>query len=664
MSKLSMWQERHDRAENEYEEIKSRMLKGYAQYNGTLQPEKGAETTCIYNFTKELIESAIDTSIPYPKVEPTVKTEENILLARKIEAMIVGEIKRLNLEPFNDLDERITKAMGGDVALIEWNTRIKTHSTVGDIDIRQIKPTRFIPQDGVFDVERMDYYFLEFEDTKENIRKIYGVDVDSETTDAEDVESNSDDIVTQKWAIYKNSQGGIGAFSWVGSTVLVDNEKFQQRSEQVCERCGLPKPAGEEKCSCGSHKWITHSLDYEELTEDITDDEGNVLIPATQIAKDELGNLKYRDEEVPVEEYNPLTGQMEQQYEQIFDDKMNPIGDIPMTEIVQSAYEEATKIPYYVPRHYPIAIRKNVSQQDAVFGESDAEMIFEMQDKANKIATRLINKAFNGGRLLTKMKRSDFNFDNGMQVIELENIDELSAIRSIDLSFDTSSELALINQMYYWAKSLLGINDSSQGKQDTTATSGTAKQAQISRAEARQSSKVTMKNHFYEQIYRCMFEFALAYMDEPRNYSSKTDTGEEEDVTFNRYEFLNQDEYGNWYYNDQFIISTDSSGSSAENRQYNLELMLADFQAGLYGNVQDAETILTFWKDREAMNYPNAKRQVARWQEKVDKQQEMQEQAQLMQDLANEQANQNSQLEQMMQGGQIVQEGAENEMQM
>lgn len=633
MSKLSLWQERHDRAKNEYEDIKLQMIKNHQQYDGTLQPERGAEVTCIYNFTKELIESAIDPSIPYPKVEPTIKTDENILLARKIEAMIVGEIKRLDFEPFNDLDERITKSMGGDVALIEWNTRIKTHNTVGDIDLRQIKPTRFIPQDGVFDVERMDYYFLEFEDTKENIEKIYGIDVDHETTDPEDVESNSDDIVTQKWAIYKNSKGGIGAFSWVGNTILIDNEKFQQRSKKVCKKCGLPKPAGESKCSCGSTKWESQSLDFEELTEDITDDEGNVLVPAMSTARDELGNLKYRQEEVPVEEINPLTGQMEQQYEQIFDEQMNPIGDRPMTEIVESAYEEPTKIPYYVPRHYPIAIRKNVSQQDAVFGESDAEMIFEMQDKANKIATRMIKKAFNGGRILTKMKRSDFNYDNDMQVIELESIDELAAIKSIDLSFDTGSEIALINQLYFWAKSLLGINDSSQGKQDTTATSGRAKEAQISRAQARQASKVTMKNNFYEQIYRLMFEFALAYMDEPRNYSSKTDTGEEEDVIFNRYEFLRQDEYGNWYYNDQFIITTDAAGSSAENRQYNLELMLADYTAGLYGDPKDPETVLTFWKDRESMNYPNAKRQVARWQEKVDKLKEMQEEQQLMQEL-------------------------------
>lgn len=630
MSKLSLWQERHDRAKSEFEDIKRQMIKNHRQYNGTLQPERGAEVTCIYNFTKELIESAIDPSLPYPKVDPVVKTEENVLLARKIEAMIVGEIKRLNLEPFNDLDERITKSMGGDVALIEWNTRIRTHSTVGDIDIRQIKPTRFIPQDGVFDVERMDYYFLEFEDTKENIRKIYGIDVDDETTDPEDVESRSDDIVTQKWAIFKNSEGGIGAFSWVGDKVLVDNEKFQQRSEKVCINCGLPKPAGENKCSCGNRRWKTHSLDFEELTEDILTEEGNILVPAMQTARDELGNLKYREEEIPVEEMNPLTGQMEQQYEQIFDEKMNPIGDRPMTEIVETAYEEPTRIPYYVPKNYPIAIRKNVSQQDAVFGESDAEMIFEMQDKANKIATRLIQKAFNGGRILTKMKKSDFNFDNDLQVIEIEAMDELAAIKSVDLTFDTSSEMSLINQLYFWAKSLLGINDSSQGKQDTTATSGRAKEAQISRAQARQASKVTMKNNFYQQIYRLIFEFALAYMDEPRNYPSKTDAGEEEDIIFNRYEFLKQDQFGNWYYNDQFIITTDAAGSSAENRQYNLELMLADYNAGLYGDPKDPETILTFWKDRESMNYPNAKRQVARWQEKVD---ELKEEQELMQEL-------------------------------
>ena len=622
--KLSIWQERYDRAKNEFEEVRVQMEKNQKQYEGTLQPERGKETVTIYNFTKELIESAIDPAIPYPKVEPQVKTEENIQLARKIEAMLVNEIKRINLDPFNDLDERITKAMGGDVALIEWNTRIKTHNSVGDIDLRLIKPTRFIPQDGIFDVERMDYYFLDFEDTKQNIQRIYGVDVDAETVDPDRVSEQPDDVVTQKWAIYKNEEGGIGAFSWVGDKVLIDDEKFQQRSKKVCAKCGMQKPAGESKCACGSKTWKTQHLDYEELTEDIMNGAGELLVPATTVAKDEFGNLKYRQEEIPVEEMNPLTGQMEQQYEQIFDEQMNVIGDRPMTEIVETAYEEPTRIPYYVPRHYPIAIRKNVSEADMVFGESDAEMIFEMQDKANKLATRLVEKAFNSSQILAKPKMSDFTFENGLQVINIGSPDELAQIKSIDLRFDTTQEIALINQLYFWAKSLLGINDSSQGKQDTTATSGRAKEAQISRAQARQASKVVMKESFYRQIYRCMFEFALAYMDEPRNYPFRTETGDEEDVTFNRYEFLERDEYGNWHYNDLFLIGTDAAGSSAENRQYNLELMLADFQAGLYGNPQDPEAVLTFWKDRESMNYPNAKRQVTRWQQKVEEAKQIQ----------------------------------------
>ena len=53
--------------------------------------------------------------------------------------------------------------------------------------------------------------------------------------------------------------------------------------------------------------------------------------------------------------------------------------------------------------------------------------------------------------------------------------------------------------------------------------------------------------------------------------------------------------------------------------------MLADFQAGLYGNPQDPEAILTFWKDRESMNYPNAKRQVTRWQQKVEEAKQIQQ---------------------------------------
>ena len=379
-------------------------------------------------------------------------------------------------------------------------------------------------------------------------------------------------------------------------------------------------------------------LDYEELTEDVMRSDGSV-IPAMDWARNEDGSYKYQQVEVPVMDINPITGMEEPIYEQVFDEQMNVIGDQPMMELQEQVYQEPTRLPYYTPKAWPVCLRKNVSAESRVFGESDAEMIFELQDKANKVSTRAWKKAMNNGQILAKMKSSDFKFTNGMQVVEVNSPDELNAIRSLDMRFDVSADISLINQLYFWAKSLLGINDSSQGKQDTTATSGRAKEAQISRAQARQASKVVMKNNFYQGIYQAMMEYALAYMDEPREYPYQDDAGDDEETVFNRYDFLERDERGNWYYNDQFIITIDQAGSTAENRQMVLEMMQADFVGGLYGNPQDPETILTFWKDRESMNYPNAKRQVSRWQKKVDELKLKQaQQAQLMQQMAQQQA--------------------------
>lgn len=636
---LSEWQDRYERAVEEFEEHRQQMIRNREQYNGTLQPDKGKEVKCIYNFTKELIESAIDSSIPRPKVEPVIKTERNIRLARVVEAMLVNESKRINFEPLNDIDERVTKYAGGDVALVEWNNNLKTHNTVGDLDIRLVSPIRFTPQDGVYELKRMEYMFLDFEDTRENIKRVYDVDVDGETIDIERAEDDAtDDTVTQVWAFFRNEKGGIGVFSWVGDIVVIDDEEYQARANEVCENCGLTRPTGESECSCGSSKWKLRHLEYEELTEDIERSDGQV-IPAMSYARDELGGYKLQEVEIPVTEINPITGMEEQVYEQVFDNQMNVIGDRPLMMMEQQPYMEPTRLPYYVPKSWPVCLRKNVSAENKVFGDSDAEMIFHQQDQANKLATRMIKKASVNGQILAKLAGTDFKFSNDIQVLEAKSMDELQALKSINLSFDISQEISLMNQLYFWAKSLLGINDSSQGKQDTTATSGRAKEAQISRAQARQASKVVMKNNFYQAIYQAMLEYALAYMDEPRNYPYQDDAGDDEDLVFNRYDFLEQDEYGNWFYNDQFVITIDPSGSVAENRQAMLEMAQADFTAGLYGNPQDPETILTFWKDREALNYPNAKRQVARWQKKVDEAKALQ--AQMM---AQQQALQEAQL--------------------
>jgi hypothetical protein len=318
-------------------------------------------------------------------------------------------------------------------------------------------------------------------------------------------------------------------------------------------------------------------------------------------------------------------------YDQMFDDQMNPIGEIPRTQTVQRTYEEPTKVPYYIPKAWPLVVRKNVSKYKDALGDSDCELIRPLQDKANKISTKFMKKGLNSGSYLMKPKELNFNFGNSdvgdkdNQILEITEPSQPQMIKAIELKFDPTQDINTVNQLYMWAKSLLGINDSSQGKADSTATSGKAKEIQVARALGRQESKIEMKNAFYAECYRVIFEYMLAYVDEPREYSSENDEGEEEIITFNRYDFLEQDQYGNWYYNDEFTFTVDSQGNTQDNREYVIETMNKDFNEGLYGDKADPETMLNLWKDRESMNYPNAKRQVSRWQKKVEEYKAMQE---------------------------------------
>lgn len=615
-SNLYEWQTKYSTAVNEFSDIHKLMDEGKQQYNGTLQPDSGASVKTVYNFTKELIESAIDVTVPMPRVEPIKKNEKNMRLARTIEAMLVNEVKRINFNPINDLDERNTKITGGDVLLVEWDNNIKTNDHVGDISIRVIDPLRFTPQPGVTEISRMDYFFLDFEDTKEKIKETYGADVDDESVDTERAEETSaDETVTMKWAFYKNGKGHLGIFAWVGTTVVIDDEDYQARAEEVCTKCGRPRGVGETKCICGNSQFKSSHLDYETLDEDFVLQDGST-IPKMSPARDENGNYKLRPTIMPVLETG-IDGIEQPVYERIFDDKMNVIGERPMMYTEDLPYEEETKIPFYVPKRYPVCLRRNVSAIDMVFGDSDTGMIKDLQMEANKILTKTFRKVRTNGQILSKFRKSSFNFDNDFQVIEVDTMDELQAIRAFDLKFDVNSDLNMVNQLYYWAKSILGINDSSQGKADTTAKSGIAKEAQIARAQARQGSKITMKNAFYQNVYYSMFEYALAYMDEQREYPYKSPTGDDEDLIFSRYEFLELGQDGQYHYNDQFIITIDQMAGITENREAVLETMQNDFSNGLYGNPQDPETILTFWKDRANLNYPNAQVQVARWEEKV-----------------------------------------------
>lgn len=635
-TRLSGYKEKYNVALTAHGDKRAAFELWQSQYDGLMQPKQGREVETLFNFSKELIESQIDTNVPPPKVEADKPTERNKALALIAEKMLRGEVKRLKFKEENDEDERTVKIHGGNLRLIEWDNSKKTHDTVGANNSLLIHPLQYIPQEGVFYSKLMDYQFVTFEKTKTMIKSQYGKDVEMETVDPQTAESTqANETVTQVICYYRNKKGGIGVMSWAGDTILIDDDEYNARGKQVCTQCGETKPQGENKCKCGSRKWEKRNLQYEELTEDIIRSDG-MVIPAMSIALNDDGTPKLIDVEEPVYGTD-VTGNMYPIYDQVFDDAMKVVGEMPRMQTVQRIYEEQTKLPYYVPKAWPVVIRKNVSRYRDVLGDSDLEVIRPLQDKANKISTKMMKKSLNSGSYLKKPKGLNFNFGNSdvgdreNQIIELDDPSQSQMIGAVELKFDPAGDMNTINQLYMWAKSLLGINDSSQGKPDSTAQSGRAKEIQVARAMGRQESKIEMKNAFYANCYRVIFEYMLAYADEPREYSSENDEGEEEIITFNRYDFLEQDEYGKWYYNDEFTFTVDSQGNAQENRQYVLEVMDKDFTQGLYGDVQDPETMLNLWKDRESMNYPNAKRQVSRWQKKVEERNQAMEQMRMIQ---------------------------------
>ncbi|NCB75437.1 MAG: hypothetical protein EOM51_11970, partial [Clostridia bacterium] len=178
--KLTLFKERFDDAKGgnsiEHELFQKRL----DQYNGTheLTTPKGGEAkkaTIVRPVTDELIEGQITSSYPLPKIEPRRQSLKGRERARKIEAMLTAEHKRMSYQYIHDEDERSTKIFGGNIQQVDWDNTKYTHDHVGEVCVRNINPMQFEPQEGITDIHELDYYFFTEEDTAERIFEKYGI---------------------------------------------------------------------------------------------------------------------------------------------------------------------------------------------------------------------------------------------------------------------------------------------------------------------------------------------------------------------------------------------------------------------------------------------------------------------------------------------------------
>lgn len=612
-SRLAMWQDRLHRNESAWNAFQKKFDERDKIYRGsrelrqvTSAPRNApTQTNHCYNIVAENIESEVDSTIPMPKVTPRRKVDE--WRARKIEDMLRNEIDRMPMEEINDAMERIVPVQGGGFYLLEWDNREVHGDRIGENVVSTIHPKEFVPQDGVFtSVDDMDYFFLKLPQTKQYIRDKYGVSVEDERETEPDIKSTeasaAEDMVTQYVAYYRNDKGGIGVYSWVCDTVLEDIEDYQARHRRHCKNCGAAEGTGDRivrdgsaqkeqagVCPyCGGTEWTDEDEEYEDIFEprQVGGQEGPV-VGGQQLTADENGNL---------------------------------------------VLQATARVPYYKPDVYPIILQRNISVFGQLLGESDVDKIADQQNTLNRLEQKIINRILEAGSISILPPDTSVTLDeNEHRIYRCESVADANAIRNVDFTGNLQYELAYLAQVYEEARRTLGITDSFQGRQDTTATSGKAKEFAANQSAGRLESRRVLKRAAYARLYERIFKFKLAYADEPRPIISKDDTGENQYDSFDRHDFLEQTADGGWRYVDDFIFSTDDASALAVNRQGMWQELTSQLQAGAFGNPTDLNTLVLYWTSMEQEHYPGASEKKQYIKEQLAAQQQAMEQQAMLQ---------------------------------
>lgn len=588
----AFWQARLDDARRQYAEKRARMDRREDCYKGTKQiPAAGGGAAKaagnVRNVVYELVESQVDASVPQPKV--TAIHPEDRPLARKIEAMLLAQIRQLNFKEMNDEQERTVPIQGGDFWQVEWDPAAGFHCTMGDLAVSLRHPKQVIPQPGVYELEQMDYLFVLVSQSRRALERRYGVrlpeeresDVAARTSaDADTVEG----LVTQNIAYYRNSAGGVGLFSWVGDVTLEDMEDYQARRQWVCAGCGAPveppKNGEAARCPvCGARGARCVPVDEQTLPRDVTLPGGEVL-PA-------MGRGPAR----PV---------------------VNPDGTLQRDEatgevILMPGEMRPTVLPAYSPRHYPLVLRRNVRLFGQLLGASDVDVIEDQQIAINKYGTKIQEKLLKGGSYVTLPQGVNIETtDRELKIIRLKNPADKALISVLNIQPDTSRDQQMLEVNYSWAKSTLGITDAFQGKYDSSAVSGVAKQFSANQSAGRLQSKREMKNQAYARLYRLMFQFMLAYSDEPYPMILHGPDGAVEYAHFDRYEFLKRDAAGALYWNDEFLFDVDPASNLASNRENLWTMIDQKYQAGAFGPMGETKSLYRLWTLLAETGYPHA----------------------------------------------------------
>lgn len=550
--KLEFFKALYQCAENAYAPKLESFERAMKQYKGSAEIDGSDEAAItVRNITYEIVESQVSSDIPSPKADATSYSEKRGRNATSIERLCRSIRKKLPFDEMNDIDERYTYVYGGSVWYVDWDNSSEYMGEVGGVRIECLSPCDFIPQPSIYDIDDMEYCFLKFVTTKSELTRRYGIA--EEDTSLADFEYEYDGEADASDTVKTVTCFYRDEDGEIGRFIFSGDLILSDLPRYYMRKKKICIECGEEEelCRC-KHKRIEIA------------DVKNENIPGLGSNAKDLCSL--------------------------------------------------IEIPYYVPRLFPIAIRKNTSAEKQLFGQSDCDYIRPEQQAINKVESRILQKLLRAGITPIVPEDASISLNNSVfgQVIKMKPGESVAQYGKVDTTPNISQDIAEAERLYDHAKRVIGISDAFQGV-DTGAyaESGYAKQLRISQASGRLESKRKMKHATYARIDKIIFSLYLAFADEPRRLSYKDAYGRIRESEFSRYDFIEIDgKTGKYFYDDAYLFSVDLNGGNEYQREALWQRNLENLKAGTLGNPSDPATLLRYWQCQERAHYPYARENV------------------------------------------------------
>lgn len=294
------------------------------------------------------------------------------------------------------------------------------------------------------------------------------------------------------------------------------------------------------------------------------------------------------------------------------------------SETVTTPDGKTAEVPYYVPDVFPIVVRKNTVSDSVLLGGSDCERIRSQQQAINKVESRILQKLLRSGVTPIMPEGASITLSNAVfgQIIKTKPGESVDSYGKIDTTPDISQDIAEADRLYDQAKRVLGISDALQGLDTVSSESGYARQLKINRASSRLETKKRMKHLAYCRIYELIFKHYLAFADEPRRFSFRDTFGRMHYTEFNRYDFIECDKDGNYYYDDSYLFTVDNHADTEYQSETLWEINLTNLERGTLGDRESPSTLLRYWQLQDKAHFPYARENVEYFQDMINRQME------------------------------------------